>query len=254
MAACRAAQAAATDPANSATAAAAPAARRYDRLLRFASDGINPVRVHISDQLGGGGGRGLVADCDVPAGGVLLSVPLPRIFASQVRLAAANPLKLQLTVCTWQTREHVILRLHSLIGIPSLAFGSAHAERACQLDKGPPSTKQNIPFLPPLLPVLDAAYFQPDPELTIHWAAEMGLRLLQERHTCRQAAASRRDSSSSSSSSSSSGGGGGGGSSGGSGGSPWCDWIACLPERVITPLEFTADQVARCGVPCTTQV
>lgn len=66
-------------------AAADGAARRYARLLHFAADGINPPKVEVCEQLPGGGGRGLVAAADVPAGGVLLSVPLDRVFTSQVR-------------------------------------------------------------------------------------------------------------------------------------------------------------------------
>jgi hypothetical protein len=77
----------------------------------------------------------------------------------------------------------------------------------------------------------------------MHWAAEMGLRLLQERHACREAAVAAGGGSSSSASS-------------GSGVSDatrrcWGTWIECLPPRVVTPLEFTPEQVQRCGVPST---
>ncbi|GBF87434.1 hypothetical protein Rsub_00145 [Raphidocelis subcapitata] len=70
----------------------------------------------------------------------------------------------------------------------------------------------------------------PEEELAdgLHWAAEMGLRLLQARHACR-------------------GGGGGGG------GGEWGPWIEALPSRVVTPAEFSATEAERCGVPSTIQ-
>ncbi len=79
--------AAAPDGAAAATAttgAATAAQRPHDyaeRVLRFASDGVEPVRVAIKEFPTG---RGLVAEEDVEAGGVLLSVPMTRVFTSQV--------------------------------------------------------------------------------------------------------------------------------------------------------------------------
>jgi hypothetical protein len=64
----------------------------------------------------------------------------------------------------------------------------------------------------------------------MHWAAELALRLLQERH-----AAQNIDSSS-------------------SGSSFWQPWIASLPERVVTPLEFTEEEVQALVLPSTIQV
>lgn len=84
-----AAAAGATAAAQHAPAAgAAPAAdeARYARLLSWASDGLHPVRVAVRDAPGGGG-RGLKAEQDVPPGGVLISVPLSRVFTSKVRCA-----------------------------------------------------------------------------------------------------------------------------------------------------------------------
>lgn len=66
-------------------APAAPADVRYARLLAWASDGIEPVRVAVRDNTAAGGGRGLFAEADVPPGGVLLSVPFSRVFTSKVR-------------------------------------------------------------------------------------------------------------------------------------------------------------------------
>jgi len=145
--------------AHAAAAPAPTAARRYDRLLSFASDGIEPVHVAVKQLPGPNGGRGLVAEADVPAGGVLLSVPFSRVFTSQ-----------------------------------------------------------------------------PAAALRMHWAAEMGMRLLQERHACSQAGAASDA---------------GSGSKGGGG---WCPWVAVLPQRVVTPLEFTEEEAAQCGVPATVRV
>ena len=154
--------AASATAAAAADAAAEPAAERYERLLRWASDETPRVAVRELP----GSGRGLVATHDVPPGGVLLSVPLSRVFTSK-----------------------------------------------------------------------------PYGELEMHWAAEMGLRLLQERAKCR-----RRQEADASGTSGSSGSSSG---SGGSSGSRWRAWIECLPARVLTPLEFTPAQARACGVPAT---
>uniref|UniRef100_A0A383V998 SET domain-containing protein n=1 Tax=Tetradesmus obliquus TaxID=3088 RepID=A0A383V998_TETOB len=68
-------------------------------------------------------------------------------------------------------------------------------------------------------------------DLQMHWAAEMGLRLLQERHAHRH---------SSSSSSSSSGG-------------FWGTWVDSLPASVVTPVEFTAAEVQQLVMPSAVQ-
>jgi hypothetical protein len=78
---------------------------------------------------------------------------------------------------------------------------------------------------------------QPGGQQRMHWAAEMALRLLQQRHAAQQ------HSSSSSSSGSSS-----------SGGSFWQCWIDSLPQAVVTPVEFTADEVQALVLPGTIQV
>jgi hypothetical protein len=64
----------------------------------------------------------------------------------------------------------------------------------------------------------------------MHWAAEMALRLLQERH-----AAQQNNSSSSSS-------------------SFWQPWVASLPEHVVTPVEFTEEEVQALVLYSTIQV
>jgi hypothetical protein len=69
---------------------------------------------------------------------------------------------------------------------------------------------------------------QPGSQQTMHWAAEIALRLLQERH------AQQSDSS--------------------SGSSFWQPWIASLPERVVTPVEFTEEAVQALVLPSTIQV
>jgi hypothetical protein len=75
-----------------------------------------------------------------------------------------------------------------------------------------------------------ALLLQPRDQQTMHWAAEMAVRLLQERH------ATQNHSSSSSSS------------------SCWEPWIASLPQHVATPAEFTADEVQQLVLPSTVQV
>lgn len=83
----------------------------------------------------------------------------------------------------------------------------------------------------------------------MHWAVEMGMRLLEERHAAAQgaaAAAAGAGPSGSTGASSSAGASAGAGK--------WRDWVACLPERVVTPLEMSEDQVARLGVPYTIRV
>jgi hypothetical protein len=65
-------------------------------------------------------------------------------------------------------------------------------------------------------------------DLQMHWAAEMGLRLLQERHAHH------------SSSSSSEG--------------FWGIWIDSLPQHVVTPVEFTAAEVQQLVMPSAVQV
>jgi hypothetical protein len=72
---------------------------------------------------------------------------------------------------------------------------------------------------------------QPSDELEMHWAAEMGLRLLQARHASEH----------------------GHGSSGGST-VDWGPWIASLPARVVTPVEFTTREVEALTIPSTVQV
>jgi hypothetical protein len=74
-------------------------------------------------------------------------------------------------------------------------------------------------------------------ELELHWAAEMALRLLQARHASRH----QHDGSSSSSSSS------------GSPGS-WAPWVDSLPQHVVTPVEFTTEEVEQLVIPSTVQV
>jgi hypothetical protein len=78
-------------------------------------------------------------------------------------------------------------------------------------------------------------YCQACDDLDMHWAADMALRLLQARH------ASRQQASSSSSSSSS---------------EPafWVPWVDSLPQRVVTPVEFTAQEVQQLVIPSTIQV
>lgn len=80
----------------------------------------------------------------------------------------------------------------------------------------------------------------------MHWAAEMAFRLLEERHACR---------SSSAASSSSNGGSSNGGSSTSDGGSGcWQQWIDSLPLSVVTPVEFTTEEVEQLVLPSTVQV
>jgi hypothetical protein len=77
-------------------------------------------------------------------------------------------------------------------------------------------------------------------ELEMHWAAEMGLRLLQERHAC------LTNSSSSSSNGSSNNGGNDQGF--------WGPWIDSLPHSAVTPVEFTAGEVQQLVMPSAVQV
>jgi hypothetical protein len=70
----------------------------------------------------------------------------------------------------------------------------------------------------------------------MHWAAEMGLRLLQERHSC------RTNSSSSSSDRSS------------EDACFWGAWIESLPQSAVTPVEFTAAEVQQLVMPSAVQV
>jgi hypothetical protein len=81
-------------------------------------------------------------------------------------------------------------------------------------------------------------------DLEIHWAAEMALRLLQQRHACRKLQTSHSSSSSSKSSNSSSGGDG----------CFWQPWISSLPASVVTPVEFTDEEVELLVLPSAQQV
>jgi hypothetical protein len=71
-------------------------------------------------------------------------------------------------------------------------------------------------------------------DLELHWAAEMALRLLQARH------ASSSSSSSTPSDAS----------------SPafWGPWVKSLPQRVVTPVDFTTEEVQQLVIPSTVQV
>ncbi|KAF6253661.1 hypothetical protein COO60DRAFT_1703728 [Scenedesmus sp. NREL 46B-D3] len=74
-------------------------------------------------------------------------------------------------------------------------------------------------------------------DLEVHWAAEMGLRLLQERHACRNSSSkgSTNDRSHSCS------------------GGFWGAWIESLPRHAVTPVEFTAAEVQQLVVPSAVQ-
>lgn len=75
----------------------------------------------------------------------------------------------------------------------------------------------------------------------MHWAAAMALKLLQERHSCRQSSSSSTDQYSDASASSSDS-------------SCWQPWIASLPQSVVTPAEFTSEEVQQLVLPSTRQV
>jgi hypothetical protein len=67
-------------------AAADQLADKYERLLSWAAgvdQGREAPRVAVVDDTAAGGGRGLVAACDVSEGDVLLSVPMSRVFCSE---------------------------------------------------------------------------------------------------------------------------------------------------------------------------
>lgn len=71
---------------------------------------------------------------------------------------------------------------------------------------------------------------QPAGELEIHWAAEMALRLLQARHASQHQQHHQHDS------------------------VDWGPWIASLPERVATPVEFTTSEIEQLVLPGVVQV
>lgn len=75
-------------------------------------------------------------------------------------------------------------------------------------------------------------------DLEVHWAAEMGLRLLQERHACRNSSSkgSTIDRSESCS------------------GGFWGAWVESLPRHAVTPVEFTAAEVQQLVMPSAVQV
>jgi hypothetical protein len=70
----------------------------------------------------------------------------------------------------------------------------------------------------------------------MHWAAEMGLRLLQERHACRTNSSSNSSSSSSKDA------------------CFWGPWMESLPQSAVTPVEFTAAEVQQLVMPSAVQV
>ncbi|KAF6251907.1 hypothetical protein COO60DRAFT_577679 [Scenedesmus sp. NREL 46B-D3] len=74
-------------------------------------------------------------------------------------------------------------------------------------------------------------------DLEVHWAAEMGLRLLQERHACRNSSSkgSTIDRSESCS------------------GGFWGAWVESLPRHAVTPVEFTAAEVQQLVMPSAVQ-
>lgn len=77
-------------------------------------------------------------------------------------------------------------------------------------------------------------------DLEMHWAADMALRLLQARHASRQQSNGSSSRSSSASDSSSA--------------TFWGPWVDSLPQRVVTPVEFTTQEVEQLVMPSTVQV
>ncbi|KAF5842880.1 hypothetical protein DUNSADRAFT_4338 [Dunaliella salina] len=133
---------------------------------------------------------------------------LPRIAARSSRSATSTAPKSCRSLLDWATGT----TQHSVV-VEELLSGAGRGLVATE-DIQPNEKILSVPF--------DKVYSsKPEDELEFHWSVDMALRLLRDKQAC-EGVASDSD-------------------------GKWCEWLGQLPTHVLTPLEFTEEEVAAMG-------